>query len=239
MKKLEPRGGSESWGTFISLLVVIKGLEQQNSSTTSFHSLINIFIYQAQCQTFGSLACWRKNNGENNPSRPASGRLFSLWRKTKYSETPASHLRGSSRWSWCAGRACRWRSARGDLSLSADSGTRSPDWAWPWWAAAGRWCPARRRPTGAPTPEQDWSLCTGSVLPSSEPLRTRGKKKRHFTFRLLFGLMSSTVHSIHLWSFKIKVHKSKFYCCFFGVFPSKQLSKFMRWTKQTDRNLCS
>lgn len=48
------------------LLVVIKGLEQhvQNSPTTSFHSLINIFIYQAKCQTFGSLACWRKNTPE-------------------------------------------------------------------------------------------------------------------------------------------------------------------------------
>lgn len=159
--------------------------------------------------------------------------------KTKHSETPASHLRGSSRWSWCAGRACRWRSARDDLSLAADSGTRSPDWAWPWWAAAGRWCPARRRPTGAPTPEPDWSLCTGSVLPSSEPLRTRGRKG------ILHSGFCSDLHRIHLWSFKIKVFKFKFYCCFslntlhFGVFPSKQLSKSIKGGQNKQKATCA
>lgn len=82
-----------------------------------------------------------------------------------------SHLTASSRRRWCVAPACTWHWARGGLSLAAGSGTTPPGWAWPWWAAAGRWCPGRRRPTGARRPERDWSWCKGSVPPSSEPLR--------------------------------------------------------------------
>lgn len=86
-------------------------------------------------------------------------------------EAQTSYLTESSQWSWCAGLACRWHLARDGPSLSVDSGTRPPDQAWPWWAAAEKLYPGRRQLTDALTPELDLSWCRDSIPPSSEPLR--------------------------------------------------------------------
>lgn len=134
--------------------------------------------------------------------------------QTKRTDARMSYLRGSSQWSWCSGRVCRWRWAHGGLSLVVDNGTRPPERAWPWSSAAGRRCPGQRPSTAAATPELGSSWCRGSAPPSLRPLR-----RTQMSNTLMFDTLTSPVqcHQAFLLNGNFRIKFLSFHWIYYAI----------------------